>query len=87
MEALIKHFNMQVRLRGVHDLSQFSMYIEGAHSSKTHNSWRVVVIVIVVVAMLCSKKYSMTITNEIAVLRVVLYLKFGFLQGVGGDRD
>lgn len=41
---------MQVRLRGVHDLSQFSMYIEGAHSSKTHNSWRVV-IVIVVVAM------------------------------------
>ena len=38
MEALIKHFNMQVRLRGVHDLSQFSMYIEGAHSSKTHNS-------------------------------------------------
>lgn len=30
----------------------------------------------------CSKKYSMTITNEIAVLRAVLYLKFGFLQRV-----
>lgn len=37
--------------------------------------------------MLCSKKYSMTITNGTAVLQVVLYLKSGFLQGGIGSGE